>query len=84
MKTTRARRVRRAALFEVSAVGVAATVITAGAGSAAAASMRTAWASFAARSWRASALQGLARTYTIRGTIAPAYLRRPCGRRLGW
>ena len=29
------------------------------------------------------ALQGLARTYTIRGTIAPAYLRRPCGRRLG-
>ena len=28
-------------------------------------------------------LQGLARTYTIRGTIAPAYLRRPCGRRLG-
>ena len=28
MKTTRARRVRRAALFAVSAVGVAATVIT--------------------------------------------------------
>ena len=36
MKTTRARRVRRAALFAVSAVGVAATVITAGVGSAAA------------------------------------------------
>ena len=34
MKTTRARRVRRAALFAVSAVGVAATVITAGTGSA--------------------------------------------------
>ena len=30
------------------------------------------------------ALRGLARTYTIRGTIAPAYLRGPCGRRLGW
>ena len=29
------------------------------------------------------ALPGLARTYTIRGTIAPACLRRPCGRRLG-
>jgi hypothetical protein len=29
-------------------------------------------------------LQGLSRTYTIRGTIARAYLRRPCGRRLGW
>ena len=26
----------------------------------------------------------LSRTYTIRGTIARAYLRRPCGRRLGW
>jgi para-nitrobenzyl esterase len=34
METTRARRVRRAALFAVSAVGVAATVITAGTGSA--------------------------------------------------
>ena len=34
MKTTRTRRVRRAALFAVSAVGVAATVITAGTGSA--------------------------------------------------
>ena len=34
MKTTRARRVRRAVLFAVSAVGVAATVITAGTGSA--------------------------------------------------
>ena len=34
MKTTCARRVRRAALFAVSAVGVAATVITAGTGSA--------------------------------------------------
>ena len=33
MKTTRARRVRRAALFAVSAVGVAAAVITAGTGS---------------------------------------------------
>jgi hypothetical protein len=30
------------------------------------------------------ALQGLSQTYTIRGTIACAYLRRPCGRRLGW
>jgi hypothetical protein len=29
-------------------------------------------------------LQGLSRTYTIRGTTARAYLRRPCGRRLGW
>ena len=27
---------------------------------------------------------GLSRTYTIRGTTARAYLRRPCGRRLGW
>jgi hypothetical protein len=34
MKTTCARHVRRAALFAVSAVGVAATVITAGTGSA--------------------------------------------------
>jgi len=38
MKTTRARRVRRAALFAVSAVSVAATVLTAGAGSAVASS----------------------------------------------
>ena len=30
------------------------------------------------------ALQGLSQTYTIRGTIARAYLRRLCGRRLGW
>ena len=30
------------------------------------------------------ALKGLSQTYTIRGTIARAYLRRPCGRRLGW
>jgi hypothetical protein len=30
------------------------------------------------------ALQGLSRTYTIRATIAPAYLRRPCARHLGW
>ncbi len=30
------------------------------------------------------ALQGLSQTCTIRGTIARAYLRRPCGRRLGW
>jgi hypothetical protein len=29
-------------------------------------------------------LQGLSRTYTIRGTTARAYLRRPCGRRSGW
>ncbi len=36
MKTTRARRVRRAALFAVSAVSVAATVLAAGVGSAAA------------------------------------------------
>jgi hypothetical protein len=34
MKTTPARHVRRAALFAVSAIGVAATVITAGTGSA--------------------------------------------------
>jgi para-nitrobenzyl esterase len=38
MKTTRARRVRRAALFAVSAVSVAATVLVAGAGSAVASS----------------------------------------------
>ena len=36
MKTTRARRLRRAALFAVPAVGVAATVLTAGTGGAAA------------------------------------------------
>src|SRR6516164_8803358 len=36
MKTTRARRLRRAALFAVSAVGVAATVLTVGTGGAAA------------------------------------------------
>ena len=30
------------------------------------------------------ALQGLSRTYTIRGTTAPAHLRRPCARRFGW
>jgi hypothetical protein len=30
------------------------------------------------------ALQGLSRTYTIRGTTARAYLRRPCAHRLGW
>jgi hypothetical protein len=30
------------------------------------------------------ALQGLSRTYKIRGTTARAYLCRPCARRLGW